>query len=90
MEPSWGRSGAAARVGKLVSRICCRAWRSCRWIEALGRRAGLLLGRAHTSDVVNAAVVLVAADGDSVLTSDPDDIGHLADVAGLDVDVLPV
>ncbi len=58
--------------------------------DALGRRAGILLGRARTSDVVDAALVLIAADGDSVLTSDGDDIGHLADVAGLDVDLVPV
>jgi hypothetical protein len=58
--------------------------------DALGRRAGVLLGRARTSDVVDAAVVVLAADGDVVLTSDVDDIAHLTDSAGLDVDVVPV
>ncbi len=31
--------------------------------EELGRRAGVLLGRAGSSDVVDAAVVLLARDG---------------------------
>src|SRR5262245_27064161 len=33
---------------------------------SLGRRAGVLLGRSRTSDVVDAALVLLAADGDLV------------------------
>jgi hypothetical protein len=57
---------------------------------ALGRRVGVLLGRAGTSDVVDAAVVLVAADGDTILTSDPGDIVGLARAADLHVDVARV
>lgn len=47
----------------------------------LSRRAGALLGRAGTSDVLDALAALVAADrpGWEVLTSDPDDIHHLLD-----------
>ncbi len=56
----------------------------------LGRRAGVLLGRSRTVDVIDAALVLLANDGDSVLTSDPRDIARLARSAGLDVDVVPV
>ncbi len=48
----------------------------------LGRRAGELLGKAPTSDPVDAAVVLLAADGEVVVTSDRDDITHLAEAAG--------
>lgn len=44
----------------------------------LGRRCGELLGKARTSDPIDAAVVLIATDGESVVTSDPDDILHLA------------
>jgi hypothetical protein len=40
-----------------------------------------LLGRAETSDPIDAAVVLIASDGESVVTSDPEDIAHLARVA---------
>ena len=58
--------------------------------EALGRRAGALLARARRSDVVDAAVVLLAADGDSILTSDPDDLEPLAFAAGLQIDIIPV
>ena len=50
--------------------------------DQLGRRCGELLGKARTSDPIDAAVVLIATDGESVVTSDPDDIGHLARAAG--------
>jgi hypothetical protein len=58
--------------------------------DRLGRRAGVLLGRAGTSDVVDAALVLLAADGDGILTSDPDDLRTLALAAGVHVDLVPV
>ena len=57
---------------------------------ALGRRAGVLLGRAGINDVIDAALVLLASDGDQVLTSDPSDLDTLAGVAGLHVDIVPV
>jgi hypothetical protein len=58
--------------------------------EALGKRAGALLGRARRSDVNDAAVVLLAGAGDQVLTSDPDDLGPLAEAAGLEIDLIEV
>lgn len=58
--------------------------------EALGRRAGVLLGRARTADVVDAAVVLLAVDGDLILTSDPRDLRALAHAAEVHVDLVPV
>jgi hypothetical protein len=39
--------------------------------EELGRQAGVLLGRSRRSDVIDAALLLLARDGDEVLTSDP-------------------
>jgi len=57
---------------------------------SLGRRAGVLLGRARKTDVVDAALALLAADGDMILTSDPDDLASLALAAGLHIDVVPV
>lgn len=45
------------------------------------RRCGLLLARSGTDDIVDAAVALLAEDGDTVLTSDPDDIARLLAVA---------
>lgn len=56
--------------------------------DALGRRAGALLATAKASDVVDAALVLLAADGDTLLTSDPDDIVPLASAADLHIDVV--
>ena len=58
--------------------------------RSLGQRAGLLLGRARTSDVVDAAVVVLAADGDTILTSDVHDLAALASAAGLHVDIAAV
>lgn len=58
--------------------------------ETLGRRAGVLLGRAKARDVVDAALALLAADGDTILTSDPDDLARLAAAADLHVDVARV
>jgi hypothetical protein len=56
----------------------------------LGRRAGLLLGRTRRSDVVDSALVLLARDGDWIVTSDAKDIYPLALGAGLHVDIVPV
>lgn len=58
--------------------------------ESLGRRVGVLLGRAQMSDVIDAAVVLLAADGDLILTSDPEDLAALAEAAGVHADIVPV
>lgn len=58
--------------------------------EDLGRRAGVLLGRAGGSDVIDAAVVLLAQNDDRILTSDPEDLAALAAAAGADVEIVPV
>jgi hypothetical protein len=57
---------------------------------ALGRAAGELLARARSSDVIDAALVLLADDGDDLATSDPDDIEPLAAFAGRHVELLRV
>ena len=49
--------------------------------EQLGREAGILIGRAKTSDPIDATVVLVASHGDRILTSDPRDLKLLAATA---------
>lgn len=56
--------------------------------DQLGREAGALLARARTSDVIDAALVLLANDGDQVITSDLEDLSLLAEAAGLDVDLV--
>jgi predicted nucleic acid-binding protein len=57
--------------------------------QPLAREAGVLLGRAGTSDPVDAIVVLTAEDGDRILTSDPADIRRLSVVAGRRVAIVP-
>jgi hypothetical protein len=54
---------------------------------ACARRCGLLLTVSRTSDIADAAVVLLAQTGDTVLTSDPQDIEHLLHAAGTDAHV---
>ena len=56
--------------------------------EDLGREAGKLLGATRMSDVVDAALVLLAADGDEIVTLDTDDIETLAASAGRHVELL--
>ena len=58
--------------------------------DVLGRKAGTLLSSSGTKDVIDAALVLLARDGDEIVTSDPDDIAVLADHADLHVDILPL
>ena len=58
--------------------------------DELGRQAGVLLGRAGVKDVIDAAVVLIASDGDEVFTSDVADLEDLAHAALKHVDLVPV
>lgn len=58
--------------------------------DTLGRRAGVLLGKARSSDVVDAALVVLASDGDSIVTSDVEDLERLVEAADLHVDLVPV
>jgi hypothetical protein len=58
--------------------------------EELGRRAGVLLKRTGGRDVIDAAVILLANDGDTVLTSDPGDLTTLAAEADIHVDLATV
>jgi hypothetical protein len=58
--------------------------------DDLGRQAGVLLGAARRTDVIDAAVVLLGHDGDEIFTSDPADLTDLATAAGLHVDLIPI
>ena len=53
-----------------------------------GAAAGELLARAKQDDVIDAALGVLANDGDRMITSDPADLAPLAPAA--DVDVEPV
>lgn len=55
--------------------------------ETRARSAGVACARAGTSDVIDAAVAVGAAvRGDLVITSDADDLKHLAAAIGLKID----
>lgn len=58
--------------------------------EGLGRRAGALLAKSRRADVIDAALVLLARDGDVIVTSDVGDLLPLAEAAGRDVEFLRV
>ena len=58
--------------------------------ESAGRAAGELLATARSRDVIDAAVVLLAEDGDQLITSDPGDLRSLARAARLSVELIPV
>ena len=80
-----GGSGRQANLARLLRGVEVRALDG-----ALGRRAGELLGIAGETDVIDAAVALLALDGDVILTSDPSDIAALVAAAGTHADVVPV
>jgi len=59
--------------------------------ENAARIAGALLGRAHSTDVVDATVTVGAlARRDAVVTSDPGDVAALAGAVGRRLDLIPV
>ena len=81
----WRGGARQARVARLVQAV-----EVVSLDRELGRRAGLLLGRARRADVVDAALVLLASDGDWIVTSDPDDLQPLARAMGVQVEIVPV
>ena len=58
--------------------------------DSSARRAGELLAKVKTSDVVDALLALRARDGDAVLTSDPGDMRRLLAAAGIHAQVVTV
>ena len=60
-------------------------------LDALAaRRCGLLLAQSGTSDIADAALALLAHSGDTVLTSDQDDLSHLLTAADVDARIRAV
>jgi hypothetical protein len=55
--------------------------------EALGRESGALLAATRRDDVIDAALALLAQDGDRIVTSDPTDLEPLAAATGHHVEV---
>lgn len=58
--------------------------------DALGRATGELLAAARARDVIDGALVLLAGDGDSIVTSDPDDLEPLARASRRHVEIIHV
>jgi hypothetical protein len=80
-----GRGPKQALLAKALSAIDVRPLD-----ERLGRGAGELLALARRRDVIDAALVLLARDGDHIATSDPDDIEQLARASGCHVEIIQV
>ena len=78
-----GRGSRQALLAKALDVLDIR-----RLDAALGRAAGELLASARQDVVIDAALVLLANDGDRVITSDPDDLAPLARAADLDVELV--
>lgn len=80
-----GGRGRQATLARLLPGVDVRALD-----DEIGRQAGVLLGAARRADVIDAAVVLLAHDGDEIFTSDPADLQDLATVAGRHVELIRV
>jgi len=80
-----GGTGRQARIAQLLA-----GTRVMALDDVLGRRAGVLLARARASDVVDAAVVLLASDGDTIMTSDANDLEPLVHAAGVHAELVVV
>lgn len=80
-----GGTGRQARLARALPGIGVRPID-----DDLGRRAGVLLGQAGRSDVIDAALVLIAEDGDEIFTADVADLRDLIAAAGKLVDLVEV
>jgi hypothetical protein len=58
--------------------------------DTLGRASGALLAVTRQRDVIDAALVLLAHDGDRIFTSDQTDIAELAAATGRHVEIVRV
>jgi hypothetical protein len=56
--------------------------------DDLGRAAGVLLGRTRQADVIDAAVVVLANDGDEIVTSDGDDLDPMVEATGRHIELI--
>jgi hypothetical protein len=79
-----GPHGRQAGLARLLRSVDVRAID-----HQTGRAAGVLLGAAYTNDPIDATVVLLAAPGDRILTSDPADLTQLAAAASNRAVIVP-
>jgi len=71
------RHGRQANLARLLRAVDVRTV-----TQQDGRGAGVLQAAAGMADPIDATVVLLAAPGDRILTSDPGDLSRLAEAAG--------
>jgi fructose-specific phosphotransferase system component IIB len=76
-------STVSARIADLAARSSSVSVKA----EPSGSRAR---SPVSCADVIDAALVLLAADGDCILTSEPKDLEPLAFAAGLQIEIIPV
>lgn len=79
----WRGGPRQARLGRALQGVDV-----CPLDHALGRAAGELLARTSSSDPVDAAVVLLATDGDDIVTLDRRDFERLVRAAGRHVELI--
>ncbi|MGH4026549.1 MAG: hypothetical protein ACRDRV_18390 [Pseudonocardiaceae bacterium] len=77
-------SGAVAQVWRDAARqvrlaLLLRGVHEVELTRERARRVGVLLGQARQRDVIDGSLVDAAADGDEILTTDPDDLTTLAE-----------
>jgi len=78
------RRGRQVNLARVLSAVDVRPVR-----HSDGRDAGALLAETGTADPIDATVVLLAAPGDRILTSDPGDLIRLAAAAGNRAVIIP-
>ncbi|MCL4413649.1 MAG: hypothetical protein M1522_02680 [Actinobacteria bacterium] len=79
----WRSGPRQARLSRALDGMDIRALD-----DDLGRAAGVLLGQTGKADVIDAAVVLLANDGDDILTSDRADLEPMVAAAGRHVELI--
>lgn len=79
----WRGSPRQARLAQALGGIDVRALD-----EPLARAAGQLLGAAGLADVIDAGVVIIATDGDEIVTVDQEDLERLAEASGRHVELI--
>ena len=79
----WRGGARQARLAQALTGIEVRALD-----ESLGRAAGELLAASGLTDVIDAGVALLAADGDEIVTVDREDLEQLAATLGRHVELI--
>ena len=79
----WRDDPRQARLSQALEGIDVRALD-----EPMGRAAGQLLAAAGVADVIDAGVVLLATDGDEIVTVDREDLELLAAALGRHVELI--